>query len=156
MVFPIVWKNQPLRCPTHRQASFVFAMNGKVSMEKVMKTIEVLETSDEWQIYVETLAEVLNELIAEVRKEIGKDTRTASLRYTGIIPNIKEKISLYSKVTFNGEIVEILKIINYFLKPYKLQIHPIGSKGLFVSRIETNKGTLVDELESRFRKKLEE
>ncbi|MFZ8804904.1 MAG: hypothetical protein ACO2PO_18260 [Candidatus Calescibacterium sp.] len=131
--------------------------NGKVNTEKVLRTIEALENNEEWNLYVETLAEVLNELIDDVRKEIGKPTNTASLRYTGVIPNIKEKVQYFSKVSFvDGEIVELLRVINHFLKNYNLQIHPIGSKGLFVSRIENGKkGTLVDEIEKRLRQKLE-
>jgi len=153
------WRNQPYRRPIRRQASFVFAMNGngKVNMEKVLRTIEELENNEGWNLYVETLAEVLNELINEVRKEIGRETRTASLRYTGVIPNIKDKIQSFAKITFvDGEIVEMLKVINHFLKNYNLHIHPIGGKGLFVSRIENGKkGTLVDEIEKRLRQKLE-
>jgi uncharacterized radical SAM superfamily Fe-S cluster-containing enzyme len=131
--------------------------NGKVNTEKVLRTIEALENNEEWNLYVETLAEVLNELIDDVRKEIGKPTNTASLRYTGVIPNIKEKVQYFSKVSFvDGEIVELLRVINHFLKNYNLHIHPIGGKGLFVSRIENGKkGTLVDEIEKRLRQKLE-
>jgi hypothetical protein len=136
-------------------AGLRYAMSGKVNMEKVMRTIKELEGNAEWLVYVETLAEVLDELIDKVREEIGKETNTASLRFTGVIPNIKEKIQSFAKVTFfDGEIVEMLKVVNHFLKDYGLQIHPIAKKGLFVSR-NGSKGTLVDELERRFMQKLQ-
>ena len=151
------WRNQAFGVqPTDKLPLFPMNGNGKVNTEKVIRTIEALENNEEWHLYVETLAEVLNELIDDVRKEIGKPTNTASLRYTGVIPNIKEKVQFFSKISFiDGEIVELLRVINHFLKPYALQIHPIGSKGLFVSRIENGRGTLVDELEKRFREKLQ-
>jgi len=102
-------------------------------------------------------------LIEETKNELlktkGKTTNTASLKYTGVIKGIKEKIQEFIGVVFNeNELVELLKVVNHFLKEYGMNIHPLPGKGLFVSRINGNerKSEIVDRIELRFREKLME
>jgi hypothetical protein len=135
--------------------------NKKINIDKVIKTIEALDQNEEWSLYIESVAEELDIFIEETKRELlrekGKVTNTASLKYTGLIKQIKEKIQEFVGVVFNeDELVELLKVVNTFLKRYGMHIHPLPGKGLFITRINgnENKSELVDRIEMRFKEKL--
>ena len=123
-----------------------------------MNVIEKLNRNDNWLTYIEVVAEKLDQLIEETRRELKRNVSTASLRFTGVIKAIKEKIYYYTNETFDdNELPELLKVINYFLKPFELTVHPIRGKGLFVSRNErNNKSSLVLDIEAEFKRRISE